>query len=107
MSGRPGARRAALVAAVVPLVLPLTGCGSEETPGRAVPELAARLDKVDAAIEGGNYDKARTAVRQLVADAAQAELAGDITGDQADRIVASARDLLDALPEDGATGDPP
>lgn len=108
MSGRPGLLRGvASVAAGLPLLLSLTGCGSEEPPSRAVPALAARLDKVDAAIEDGSYERARVAVQRLVADAAQAELAGDITGDQADQILASARELLDALPAGGDDGGTP
>jgi ribosomal protein S20 len=80
----------------------VAGCGSDEPPGKAVPALSDRLDKVDAAIQAGDYDKARAAVHQLVSDTAHAEVDGDISSDQADRILESARSVLAALPESGS-----
>jgi len=89
------------VAAAV-LVVTAAGCSSDEPPGKAVPALSDRLDKVDAAIAAGDYDKARAAVHQLVSDAAHAEVDGDISSDQADRILESAKSVLAAMPEGGS-----
>ena len=84
------------------LVVSAAGCSSEEPPGKAVPGLSDRLDKVDAAIAAGDYDKARAAVHQLVSDTAHAEVDGDISSDQADRILESAKSVLAAWPEGGS-----
>ena len=75
------------------------GCGGHPTPADAAPELATRLERVDDAIAAGDYDQARTAVTALVMATGQAEDAGDITGDQADQILAAAAELLAQLPD--------
>jgi hypothetical protein len=77
----------------------LTGCGQDPPPGESVPALARHLDQVDAAIETGDYQRARLALDELVAETAQAEVGGDISDEQADRIVAAVRALLARLPE--------
>ena len=91
-------RRTAAALAMTVLLLG-AGCGDEESPAEAAPELSARLEKVDAAIEDEDYARARDAVRALVNDTAQAEVAGDISDEQADRILQAAAALLDQLPD--------
>jgi hypothetical protein len=78
-------------------------CGSHTTPGDAAPELATRLEKIDSAIAAGDYDRARTAVTALVMATGKAEDAGDITGDQADQILAATAELLAQLPPTSPT----
>jgi len=79
----------------------LTGCSDDSAPAESAPELANRLDKVDAAIAGEDYPAARTAVESLVAAAARAQVAGKVSEDQADRILAAAQALLRQIPADG------
>ncbi|GAA3808661.1 hypothetical protein [Nocardioides panacisoli] len=95
-------RRVGVAVAAAVLAVGPAGCSSDEPPGTAVPALSDRLDKVDAAIEAGDYDRAREAVHQLVADTAHAEVDGDISSDQADRILESAKSVLAAMPEGGS-----
>jgi serine/threonine protein kinase len=77
------------------------GCGQDTPPpGEAVPALADRLQRVDAAIEAGNYGQARAAVEALVAETAHAEVAGNLSSQEADRILTAARALLAQLPAD-------
>lgn len=95
-------RMRAPVAAVVALMAVLAGaagCSEEVPPGETVPELATQLDKVDAAVEEGDLEGARQATRRLVARTAVARAEGDITGEEADRIIEAAEALLAELPE--------
>ena len=92
------ARWRAAVAATA-MLLVATGCSDEEPPGDSAPALADRLDKVDAAIEDGDYDAARKAVEELAAETAQARIEGDITDEQAERIFEAVEDVRAELPE--------
>jgi len=96
-AGRSGPRLAGLVlAAALPV---LTSCGgSDAAPVEQVPVLGDRLAKVDEAVEAGDYPKVRAAVRELVAEVAEAQVDGKLTDDQATRIVAAARSVLANLP---------
>lgn len=98
-------RSAAAVLAVVVALLGVAGCADDEPPGRTVPELATQLDRVDAAIEEGDLDRARKATRRIVARTAVALADGDLTDDQADRIIEAAEALLAELPEDEPPSD--
>lgn len=88
--------RLALAGLLVPVAL--SGCGSESAPADAVPALATQLDAVEAAIDAGDFAKVRAALERLVARTARAELAGEISGEEADRIREAARDVLAELP---------
>jgi type IV secretory pathway VirB10-like protein len=98
MLGRRTTQRwAASLGAVV--VLTIAGCGSDEQPPvEAVPGLGTRLEQVDQAIEAGDDDATRAAVQALVAATARAQVADEITDDQASRIIEAARRLLRRLP---------
>jgi ribosomal protein S20 len=87
-------------AAAAVLALVVSGCGSDSTPADEVPALATRLDRVDAAIAAGDDARARTALRALTEATTRSQEAGDISSDQADRIVAAATELLARLPEE-------
>lgn len=96
-------RRARVVAALLALVLvpSLVSCGESETPpSEQVPALGKQLDRVDAAVEDGDYEQARAAVKQLVATAARAQVEGELSDEQAQRIVTAARSVLENLPAD-------
>ncbi|HXH80165.1 hypothetical protein [Nocardioides sp.] len=84
-----------------------TACGKEESPpSEQVPALARQLDKVDEAVEAGQYERARAAVEELVATTAQAQVTGELSSEQAERIFASAQSVLENLPsEDDDTED--
>ena len=86
----------------------LTACGEQAPPGERVPALARQVDRVDAAIESGRYADARSAIDDLVTATAQAEVGGELSDVEADRILDAAAELLDELPlddrEDGAGG---
>ncbi|MFC5176939.1 hypothetical protein [Nocardioides taihuensis] len=92
----------------------VSACGGADSPGEAAPELSQRLDQVDAAVAGGDPAAAREATEALVRATKQAEAAGDLTTDQADRILAAATQVLDGLgrgtsspsPEDGTPASP-
>lgn len=93
--------RAALVglvgaASVIALV---TGCSEDAPPAESAPALARHLDRVDDAIADGDAAEARAAVDDLVATTAQAELRGDISEEEADRIIDAAREVLAELRE--------
>jgi hypothetical protein len=88
---------AALVLAVSPALL---ACGGDESaPSEQVPALGRHLAEVDAAIEAGDHAKARAAVKELVAQAAQAQVDGKLSDEQAQRIVTAARSVLENLPD--------
>ena len=65
-----------------------------------MPELATQLDKVDTAIEDGDLAEARQATKRIVARTAVALAEGDISDDEAERIIEAAEALLAELPED-------
>lgn len=94
-------RTPALLLALLAGGLAAGGCGQDTPPpGEAVPALADRLERVDAAIEAGSSGRARAAVEELVAETRQAEAAGDLSSQEADRILTAARALLAQLPAD-------
>lgn len=97
---RASLRRTAQLLATVVLGLALTAC-SEETPaGELSPALAERLDQVDEAVAEEDYDKARREVEELVGETAKAQVKGDISDEQAQRILEAAREVLEELPAD-------
>lgn len=91
--------RAALAGAL--LVVLLTGCSEETPPAVDVPALSEDLAAVEAAVGAGDFDKVRSALERLVARASRAELAGDISAEEADRIREAARAVLAQLPAAG------
>jgi hypothetical protein len=99
--------RSGPAAVVLAVALVLVGCG-EQAPSEAVPELADRLERVDAAIADDQPAGARRAVDALVRAATQARMDGEITADQADDILRAAAALLQRLPSgvDDPTPDP-
>lgn len=110
MTGGRRWSRLALVTCAAVLAL-ASGCGDEKSPGEAVPALADRLDRVDQAIEAGDYTGARAQLDRLVAETAKADVAGEISEEQADRILDAVADVLAAIPSvDGgseSSTDPP
>lgn len=90
--------RTLVAAALLPVAL--TACGEESPPSEDVPALATQLAAVEAAVEAGDYGKVRAALERLVARTSRAELAGEITADEADRIREAAREVLAELPAD-------
>ena len=94
-SGRRG-----IVAVVTMLTLvALAGCGGDASPADQVPSLAQRLESVDTAIEVGDFAAARTAVQELVNEAAQARVEGRLDGEDADQILQAAAAVLERLPD--------
>jgi len=84
----------------------LTACGGDEAaPSDEVPALGKQLERVDDAVEAGDYAKARAAVKDLVAQAAQAQVDGQLSDEQAQRIVTAARSVLENLPADEGNSD--
>lgn len=98
-------RIAATLVAVV--VTALTSCSSDTAPAESVPELSSQLDKVDAAIAAGDYAKARAAIDALVARTAKAQVAGEISDDEAGRVFDAAREVLAELPSASPTPSAP
>ena len=82
----------------------LVACGGDPPPAEAVPALADRLERVDAAIADDRPDRARRAVEALVSEATRARMDGSITADQADEILRAAGQLLERL--GSGEGDP-
>lgn len=105
-----GARPAAAtllrsLVAVLVLLVGLTACGGTTPASESVPALADQLAEVDAAIAEEDYSAAREAVGALVATTAKARVAGDLTSEQADRVLAAATRVLEELPEGNADDD--
>lgn len=93
-------RRVAAAAFVLALAPALGSCGGDEaTPSEQVPALGKHLDEVDAAVGSGDHAAARTAVKELVAEAARAQVDGELSDEQAQRIVTAARSVLENLPD--------
>ncbi|TGN63679.1 hypothetical protein EXE59_06740 [Nocardioides eburneiflavus] len=93
-------RRVAVAALVLALAPALGSCGGDEAvPSEQVPALGKRLDEVDAAVGSGDYAGARVAVKELVAEAARAQVDGELSDEQAQRIVTAARSVLENLPD--------
>lgn len=98
---RPGLTRRRAVAAVLVLALTpaLMSCGGDEAvPSEQVPALGKHLEEVDAAVGAGDYAEARAAVKELVAETARAQVDGELSDEQAQRIVTAARSVLENLP---------
>ncbi|WP_153397012.1 hypothetical protein [Ornithinicoccus halotolerans] len=89
----------AAVAGMAALAI-LAGCGSDTAPRDTVPELGTHLDAVDTAVVEEDWDQARSELEALVERAEVAAAAGDISGEDADRIRAAATRLLERLPEE-------
>ena len=80
------------------VLLATTACAGPTPAGESVPALRDRLDRVDAALADADYGQARRDLAALTAQAQQAEDAGRLTTEQADRIVAAAARLVAGLP---------
>ena len=93
------AARVALAGLLLPVAL-LAACSDESPPGDDVPSLVTQLEAVEEAVGSGDHDKARAALERLVTGASRAELAGDITAEEADRIREAAREVLAELSAD-------
>ena len=99
-TGRAG-RRVAAAALLLVMAPGLVACGGDEAaPSEQVPALARQLEKIDDAVKAGDYARARGAVRRLVAQVVQAQVDGQLSDEQAQRIVAAARSVLQNLPGD-------
>jgi hypothetical protein len=93
-------RRVAAAALVLALASALLSCGNDETvPSQQVPALGKHLEEVDAAVGAGDHAEARAAVRELVAEVARAQVDGELSDEQAQRIVTAARSVLENLPD--------
>lgn len=93
-------RRVATGALVLALVPVLVSCGGDDVvPSEQVPALGKHLDEVDAAVSAGDPAAARAAVKELVAEAARAQVDGELSDDQVQRIVTAARSVLENLPD--------
>jgi hypothetical protein len=88
------------------LIVVLAGCGGDEPPSAAAPELGQTLSEVDDALARGNYARAEKALAELVDEAVQAEEAGTISADDADRILEAVSKLLARLPDNGEADEP-
>ena len=91
--------RTALPAALLALVA--SACGAS-APAEDVPELVQRVAEVDAAAVARDPGQLDAAVADLVATVDDAEAAGELDADEAERIRAAAESLLAAAPEPDA-----
>ena len=85
-----------LLAMLLALAVTATGC-TQDSPVDSAPELATRLDRVDAAIAAGQQGEVRDAVDALMRATSRAETDGRIDQAAADRITTAARRLLRSL----------
>jgi len=93
-------RRTAAAVLVLTLAPALVACGGDEAvPSEQVPALGKHLEAVDEAIGAGDHAEARAAVKELVAEAARAQVDGELSDEQAQRIVSAARSVLENLPD--------
>lgn len=98
--GRSTRRAVAAGALALALAPALVSCGGDDAaPSEQVPALGEHLDDVDAAVGAGDHAAARAAVKELVAEAARAQVDGELTDEQVQRIVAAARSVLENLPD--------
>jgi len=76
------------------------GCGSQQQPSAAdqAPGLSVQLKRVDAALAQHKFAEARKDLRALMADANAARRSGDLSAASAQRVLAAATEVLDALP---------
>lgn len=89
------APRGALVAG---LILTAVACGSGSTPADRVPSLESAYSQIRTALASDHPQTARRHLRALVDQTTRAVSAGDLSGEQGDRILAAAAKLLTALP---------
>jgi hypothetical protein len=92
------------VAVLVVLVTGLgAGCGSAQQPSAAeqVPALSTRLDRVDSALAEHRFAAARRDLHALINATTSARRSGDLSAEKAQRILAAAAEVLDALPASG------
>ncbi len=108
MGGRSSVRHGIGAVALIATTSALVACGGDAPPSEAVPALADRLERVDAAIADDRPDRARRAIEALVDEVTRARMDGRITADQADEIIRAAAELLDRLgtERDGEAPDP-
>jgi ABC-type glycerol-3-phosphate transport system substrate-binding protein len=93
-------RRVAAAVLALAMAPALVSCGGDESaPSEQVPALGKHLEKVDEAVGSGDYAQARAAVKELVAEAARAQVDGELSDEQAQRIVTAARSVLENLPD--------
>jgi hypothetical protein len=72
----------------------------DAAPGEQVPGLARKLERVDAAVVDGRYDRARAAIGALAAQAARVRVAGELSAEETERILDAAQALVGQLAED-------
>lgn len=96
-------RRVAAVAMTGLLAAPLAACGDEPeaapTAAEQVPALATQLDRIDQALAGKRFEKARTLLERLTQQVIQARKAGTLDAAAADRILGAVSRLRAQLPE--------
>ncbi len=82
------------------LLAATAGCGttSAAPPGQALPQLRILLSQVDAALADRHYPDARKALDALVRATTTARDTGQLSTEQADRILAAAAQLTAELP---------
>lgn len=83
------------------LLLALTGCGGGDGDGPPK-DVAGHLTSVDAALKAHRYDDARAAIQRLVSATQQAQEKGTYDEEQAQRVLAAAAVLTNALPTPAA-----
>ena len=107
MTGAPFGRALAVIALAAAVVV-AAGCGNTVAtpPGEAVPALSAQLTKVDDALSAQRYTEARKALDGLIRRTITARDTGQITSDQANRILAAAALLAADLPVSRPTVSP-
>lgn len=85
------------------LLTACVGCGQDDqsstTQGSVPAALTSRLGAVDTALSGHHYGAGERALHRLISATKAARRAGDVTDQQADRILAAARQLLGLLPD--------
>lgn len=96
---RPGRRLVGVAALATAAGLALAGCGSQPTAGEAAPAVRAALTSLDDAVADERYRRARAALRDLVEATIKARRAGQLTPEQADRILAAAARVDASMPK--------
>lgn len=100
---RTGRRRSGRLVGVAGLAtaaaLAVSACGSQPAAGEAAPAVRAALTRLDDAVADERYRKARAALRELVQATIEARRTGQLTPEQADRILAAATRVGASLPK--------
>lgn len=81
------------------LLVLVAGCGVESSPADRVPALHDTLSRIDEAIVGHRYQRARVQLNELVQTTVEARDTDELDPDEADRVLAAAAQLLSLLPE--------